>query len=131
MNKRELIKIHLSKLSLVKLLRYRLLLCCGVSNEDIELDISDLFKYPARLETSYFDNWQKDVLKSLFRKLEGEIESPNQMDEAIGVLLLKHLFSEKDLRTISLFDDFIASLQSKKVVLMHAPLQRKLHKLTF
>ena len=65
MNKSQLIKEHLSNLSLYELLRYRLKLCTGEPNEDIELDISDLFKYPARLETSYSDNWQKDLHKSL------------------------------------------------------------------
>jgi hypothetical protein len=131
MNKRELIKNHLSQLSHIELLEYRLLLCSGELKEDIELDITDLFKYPTRLETSYFDNWQKDVLKALFRKLGGEFESPNQIDESILTLLSKQSFSEKDKRTIALFENFLASLQSKKVVLIHSSLHRKLDNLTF
>jgi hypothetical protein len=131
MNKRQLIKNHLSQLNLIELLRYRLLFCAGELNEDVELDIIDLFKYPARLETSYSDNWQKDVLKTLFRKLEGEFESSSQINESILALLSKLTFSEKDQRTISLFENFLASSQSKKVVLIHSSLHRKIDNLTF
>lgn len=131
MKKRELIKQHLSQLNLQELLKYRLLLCSGELNEDLELDITDLFKYPKRLETSYFDNWQKDVLKTLFRCIDGEWAGASQMDEAIHSLLLKRAFSEKDHRVLSLFENFLASLQSSNVVLLHASLHRKLDTLKF
>jgi len=131
MKKRELIKQHLSQLNLQELLKYRLLLCSGELNEDLELDITDLFKYPKRLETSYFDNWQKDVLKTLFRCIDGEWAGASQMDEAIHSLLLKRAFSEKDHRVLSLFESFLASLQSSNVVLLHASLHRKLDTLKF
>ena len=98
MNKRELIKHHLSQLNLRELLSYRLLLCSGEPNENIELDVIDLFKYPARLQTSYFDNWQKDVLKALFRSLKEEFQTSSQMDLKIEKLLSKQTFSEKDER---------------------------------
>lgn len=131
MNKRELIKQHLSLLTIKELLRYRLLLCSGEPNEDIELDISDLFKYPARLETSYVDNWQKDVLKSLFRNLEGEFATSGEMDEKVRDLLSKRVFSEKENRTLSMFESFLASMQSSNVVMIHSSLHRKLDKLNF
>jgi hypothetical protein len=131
MKNRELIKQHLSQLNLQELLKYRLLLCSGELNEDLELDITDLFKYPKRLETSYFDNWQKDVLKTLFRCIDGEWAGASQMDEAIHSLLLKRAFSEKDHRVLSLFENFLASLQSSNVVLLHASLHRKLDTLKF
>jgi hypothetical protein len=131
MKKRELIKQHLSSLNINELLRYRLLLCSGEQNEDLELDISDLFKYPARLETSYVDNWQKDVLKFLFRYLEYEFESPRQLDEKIADVLSKKMFSEKDNRTLNMFESFLASMQSSNVVMIHSSLHRKLDKLNF
>jgi hypothetical protein len=131
MKKRELIKQHLSSLNINELLRYRLLLCSGEQNEDLELDISDLFKYPARLETSYVDNWQKDVLKFLFRYLEEEFESPRQLDEKIADVLSKKMFSEKDNRTLNIFESFLASMQSSNVVMIHSSLHRKLDKLNF
>lgn len=131
MNKRELIKQHISQLSLGALLRYRLLLCTNEPNEDLELDITDLFKYPARLETSYFDNWQKDVLKNLYRKLEGEFKSACKLDQEINDLLSTQMFSDKDKRTIVLFENFLASLKSDNVVMLHSSLHRKLDKLTF
>jgi hypothetical protein len=131
MKKRELIKQHLSLLNINELLRYRLLLCSGEQNEDLELDISDLFKYPARLETSYVDNWQKDVLKFLFRYLEEEFESPRQLDEKIADVLSKKMFSEKDNRTLNMFESFLASMQSSNVVMIHSSLHRKLDKLNF
>jgi hypothetical protein len=131
MKKRELIKQHLSSLNINELLRYRLLLCSGEQNEDLELDISDLFKYPARLETSYVDNWQKDVLKFLFRYLEDEFESPRQLDEKIADVLSKKMFSEKDNRTLNMFESFLASMQSSNVVMIHSSLHRKLNKLNF
>ena len=131
MKKRELIKQHLSSLNINELLSYRLLLCSGEPNEDLELDISDLFKYPARLETSYIDNWQKDVLKSLFRYLEGDPATSGEVDEKISDLLSKRMFSEKDNRTLSMFESFLASLQSSNVVMIHSSLHRKLDKLNF
>jgi hypothetical protein len=131
MKKRELIKQHLAVLNLRQLLRYRLLLCSGELNEDLELDISDLFKHPARLETSYRDNWQKDVLKSLFIHLEGEFETSSQIDAEIAGLLSKQMFSEKDNRTIELFNVFLTSLRSSNVVSIHSSLHRKLDKLSF
>ena len=131
MNKRKLIKKHLTQLSLIELLRYRLLLRASEPNEDVELDITDLFRYPARLETSYLDNWQKDVLKSLFRKLGAEFESSSQIDQSILDLLSKQGFSDKDKRTLALFENFLASMQNKKVVLIHSSLHRKMDKLTF
>ena len=131
MKKRELIKLHLSQLNLQELLRYRLLFCSGEPNEDIELDITDLFKYPMRLETSYVDNWQKDVLKVLFRHLEGECGSSCVLDKKIADLLSKRVFSEKDNRTLSVFEHFLASLQSSNVVSIHSSLHRKLDRLNF
>jgi hypothetical protein len=131
MKKREFIKQHLAVLNFRQLLRYRLLLCSGEPNEDLELDISDLFKHPARLETSYLDNWQKDVLRSLFRHLQGEFESSSQIDAEIADLLLKLRFSEKDNRTIELFNVFLTSLRSSNVVSIHSSLHRKLDKLSF
>ena len=131
MNKCELIKQHLLQLNLQELLKYRLLLCSGEPNENIELDIIDLFKYPARLETSYFDNWQKDVLKALFRSLEGELETSSQLDRKIEELLLTQTFSEKDERTLSVFENFMISLQSSNVVSIHSLLHNKFEKLIF
>jgi hypothetical protein len=131
MKKRELIKQHLSLLNINELLRYRLLLCTGEPNEDLELDVRDLFKYPSRLETSYVDNWQKDVLKSLFRNIEGEFATSGEIDEKISVLLSKRVFSEKDNRTLSMFESFLASMQSSNVVMIHSGLHRKLDKLKF
>lgn len=131
MNKRELIKQHLSQLNLQELLKYRLLLCSGEPNENIELDVIDLFKYPARLETSYFDNWQKDVLKTLFRSFEGELQTSSQLDGKIKELLSKQTFSEKDERTLLLFENFIVSLQSSNVVSIHSSLHNKLDKLKY
>jgi hypothetical protein len=131
MNKRELIKQHLSQLNLQELLKYRLLLCSGEPNENIELDVIDLFKYPARLETSYFDNWQKDVLKTLFRSFEGELQTSNQLDGKIKELLSKQTFSEKDERTLLLFENFMVSLQSSNVVSIHSSLHNKLDKLKY
>jgi len=43
MKKRELIKQHLSQLNLQEFLRYRLLFYTGEPNEDLELNITDLF----------------------------------------------------------------------------------------
>jgi hypothetical protein len=125
MNKCELIKQHLSQLNLQDLLKYRLLLCSGEPNENIELDIIDLFKYPARLETSYFDNWQKDVLKALFRSLEGELQTSSQLDRKIEELLLTQTFSEKDERTLAVYENFMISLQSSNVVSIHSLLHNK------
>ena len=131
MNKRELIKQHLSQLNLQELLKYRLLLCSGEPNENIELDVIDLFKYPARLETSYLDNWQKDVLKTLFRSFEGELQTSSQLDRKIEKLLSKQTFSEKDERTLLLFENFMVSLQSSNVVSIHSSLHNKLDKLKY
>jgi hypothetical protein len=131
MNKRGLIKYHLSQLSLRELLRYRLLLCSGEPNENIELDVVDLFKYPARLETSYFDNWQRDVLKTLFRLLDEEFQTSSLMDKRITELLSKQTFSEKDERTLLLFENFMASLKSNNVVSIHSLLHNKLDNLKF
>jgi hypothetical protein len=131
MKKREFIKQHLSKLNIQELLRYRLLFCSDEANEDIELDIYDLFKYPKRLETSYFDNWQKDVLKVLFRHFEGECGSSCEVNEKIADLLSKREFSEKDNRILRLFECFMTSLQSNNVVLLHSSLHRRLDSLTF
>ena len=131
MNKRELIKHHLSQLSVRELFSYRLLLCSGEPNENIELDVIDLFKYPARLQTSYFDNWQKDVLKALFRSLEEEFQTSSQMDLKIEKLLSKQTFSEKDDRILLLFENFLVSLKSTNVVSIHSSLHDKLDKLSF
>jgi hypothetical protein len=131
MKKRELIKQHLSQLNLHQLLKYRLLFCSGESNEDLELDIIDLFKYPKRLETSYLDNWQKDVLKALFHDLGGECGSSCLLDEKIADLLSKRVFSEKDNRTLGLFENFTTSLQSNNVELLHSSLHHKLDRLHF
>ncbi|WP_293759182.1 hypothetical protein [uncultured Paraglaciecola sp.] len=131
MNKRGLIKYHLSQLSLRELLRYRLLLCSGEPNENIELDVVDLFKYPARLETSYFDNWQRDVLKTLFRLLDEEFQTSSLMDKKITELLSKQTFSEKDERTLLLFENFMVSLKSNNVVSIHSLLHNKLDNLKF
>ena len=131
MNKRELIKHHLSQLNLRELLSYRLLLCSGEPNENIELDVIDLFKYPARLQTSYFDNWQKDVLKALFRSLKEEFQTSSQMDLKIEKLLSKQTFSEKDDRILLLFENFLVSLKSTNVVSIHSSLHDKLDKLSF
>jgi hypothetical protein len=126
MNKSQLIKEHLSNLSLYDLLRYRLKLCTGEPNEDIELDISDLFKYPARLETSYFDNWQKDLHKALYLKLEDACKSATQIDEGVASLLSQQVFSDKDQRALVMFDNFLASLKTSNVTLIHALLHRRL-----
>ena len=131
MNKRELVKKHLSELNLKELLNYRLLFSSSELKEDIELDITDLFKYPARLETSYVDNWQKDLLKALFHNIKGEFESSSQIDEKITDLIAQKVFTEKDKRTITLFENFLVSLQSSNVVLIHSSLHRKVDKLTF
>lgn len=131
MNKRELIKHHLSQLNLRELLSYRLLLCSGEPNENIELDVIDLFKYPARLQTSYFDNWQKDVLKALFRSLKEEFQTSSQMDLKIEKLLSKQTFSEKDERILLLFENFLVSLKSTNVVSIHSSLHDKLDNLSF
>jgi hypothetical protein len=131
MKKRELIKQHLSQLNLKELLKYRLLFCSSEPTEDLELDITDLFKCPTRLKTSYVDNWQKDVLKALFLHVNGQCESSSQMDEAISDLLLKQIFSDKDNRILGLFEHFLASLQSSNVELIHASLHRKLDTLKF
>jgi hypothetical protein len=131
MNKRELIKHHLSQLNVRELFSYRLLLCSGEPNENIELDVIDLFKYPARLQTSYFDNWQKDVLKALFRSFEEEFQTSSQMDIKIEKLLSKQTFSEKDDRTLLLFENFLVSLKSTNVVSIHSSLHDKLDKLSF
>ena len=131
MNKRELIKHHLSQLNLRELLSYRLLLCSGEPNENIELDVIDLFKYPARLQTSYFDNWQKDVLKALFRSLKEEFQTSSQMDLKIEKLLSKQTFSEKDDRILLLFENFLVSLKSTNVVSIHSSLHDKLDNLSF
>jgi hypothetical protein len=131
MNKFELIKQHLSQLNLQELLKYRLLLCSGEPNENIELDVIDLFKYPARLETSYFDNWQKDVLKALFLSFEGELQTSSQLDIKIEELLSTQTFSEKDERTLLLFENFMISLQSSNVVSIHSLSDNKLNKLIF
>ena len=131
MKKRELIKQHLAVLNLQQLLKYRILLCSGEPNENLELDITDLFKHPARLETSYLDNWKKDVLRSLFRHLEGEFESSSHIDEEIADLLSKQIFSDKDKRTIELFENFLAVLQTSNIELIHSSLHRKLDNLKF
>jgi hypothetical protein len=131
MNKFELIKQHLSQLNLQDLLKYRLLLCSGEPNENIELDVIDLFKYPARLETSYFDNWQKDVLKALFLSFEGELQTSSQLDIKIEELLSTQTFSEKDERILLLFENFMISLQSSNVVSIHSLSDNKLNKLIF
>ena len=131
MNKRVLIKHHLSQLNLRELLSYRLLLCSGEPNENIELDVIDLFKYPARLQTSYFDNWQKDVLKALFRSLKEEFQTSSQMDLKIEKLLSKQTFSEKDERILLLFENFLVSLKSTNVVSIHSSLHDKLDNLSF
>jgi hypothetical protein len=131
MNKFELIKQHLSQLNLHELFKYRLLLCSGEPNENIELDIIDLFKYPERLETSYFDNWQKDVLKALFHSFEGEFGTSSQLDMKIEGLLSTQTFSEKDERTLLLFENFMISLQSSNVVSIHSLSNKKLNKLIF
>jgi hypothetical protein len=126
MNKSQLIKEHLSNLSLYELLKYRLKLCTGEPNEDIELDISDLFKYPARLETSYSDNWQKDLHKYLYLKLGEECTSATQIGEDVATLLSQHLFSDKDQRALAMFNNFLASLKTSNVTLIHSSLHRRL-----
>ncbi|MFT4775871.1 MAG: hypothetical protein ACI9B7_000236 [Oleispira sp.] len=126
MKKSQLIKEHLSKLSAYELLRYRLKLCTGEPNENIELDISDLFKYPARLETSYFDNWQKDLNRALYLVLEDACESAAQIDEGIASLLSQQVFSDEDQRTLAMFDNFLASLKTSNVTLIHTLMHRKL-----
>ena len=126
MMKSQLIKEHLSKLSLYELLRYRLKLCTGEPNEDIELDISDLFKYPARLETSYFDNWQKDLHKAIYLALDDACESASQIDEGVSSLLSQQVFSDKDQRALAMFDNFLASSKTSNVTLIHALMHRKL-----
>jgi hypothetical protein len=122
MNKSQLIKEHLSELSFYELLSYKLKLCITEPKEDIELDIGDLFKYPGRLETSYFDNWQKDLFKALYLKLE--CESAEQLNARVANLMVQQVFSEKDERTLIMFDNFLASLQSNKVSLLHSSLHR-------
>lgn len=124
MKKSQLIKEYLSKLSLYELLRYRLKLCTGEPNEDIELDISDLFKYPTRLETSYYDNWQKDLFKSLYLTLEGEFDTAQELNKRIEGLFSEKRFSEKDERTITMFDNFLASLKSSNVTFIYSSLKR-------
>ena len=131
MKNRELIKQCLFQLDLQELLRYRLLFYTGEPTEDLQLDITDLFKYPTRLETSYFDNWQKDVLKALFRHLDGECGSSSQIDETRNNLLLKQIFSEKDKHILELFEHFLASLQNSNFVLIHSAPHRKLDTLKF
>ncbi len=124
MKKSQLIKEYLSKLSLYELLRYRLKLCTGEPNEDIELDISDVFKYPTRLETSYYDNWQKDLFKSLYLTLEGEFDTAQELNQRIERLFSEKRFSEKDERTITMFDNFLASLKSSNVTFIYSSLKR-------
>ncbi|MFT4609114.1 MAG: hypothetical protein ACJA1S_000898 [Cellvibrionaceae bacterium] len=124
MKKSQLIKEYLSKLSLYELLRYRLKLCTGEPNEDIELDISDLFKYPTRLETSYYDNWQKDLFKSLYLTLEGEFDTAQELNKRIEGLFSEKRFSEKDERTLTMFDNFLASLKSSNVTFIYSSLKR-------
>jgi hypothetical protein len=131
MNKCGLIKQHLSQLNLQELLKYRLLLCPVEPNENIELDVIDLFKYPTRLETSYLDNWQKDILKALFHLLQREFETSCLLDREIEELLLTQTFSEKDKRTLSLFENFIISLQNSNVVSIHSLSHNKLDGLIF
>jgi hypothetical protein len=124
MKKSQLIKEYLSKLSLYELLRYRLKLCTGEPNEDIELDISDLFKYPTRLETSYYDSWQKDLFKSLYLTLEGEFDTAQELNKRIEGLFSEKRFSEKDERTLTMFDNFLASLKSSNVTFIYSSLKR-------
>jgi hypothetical protein len=128
MNNRQLIKHHLIGLPLHELLRYRLLFCVSQINEDIELDIQDLFKYPARLETSYVDNWRKDILKALFIQLEGDLCSLEQVEKSISELLSERLFTAKDQRTLALFEDFLVSEKSHNVAFLHQALQKRLNK---
>ncbi|MEP7705935.1 hypothetical protein [Paraglaciecola sp. 25GB23A] len=128
MNNRQLIKHHLIGLSLHELLRYRLLFCASQSNEDIELDIKDLFKHPGRLQTSYVDNWLKDILRALFIKLDGELCSLMQVEKSVSELLNEQLFTAKDQRTLSIFEDFLASENSDNVVFLHQALQQRLNK---
>jgi hypothetical protein len=128
MNNRQLIKHHLIGLSLHELLRYRLLFCVSQTNEDIELDIKDLFKYPGRLQTSYVDNWLKDILRALFIKLDGELCSLMQVEKSISELINEPLFTAKDQRTLGLFDDFLASENSHNVAFLHQALQQRLNK---
>jgi hypothetical protein len=128
MNNRQLIKHHLIGLSLHELLRYRLLFCVSQTNEDIELDIKDLFKYPGRLQTSYVDNWLKDILRALFIKLDGELCSLMQVEKSISELINEPLFTAKDQRTLALFDDFLASENSHNVAFLHQALQQRLNK---
>jgi len=49
-----------------------------------------------RLESRYFDNWQKDVLKALLCHLDGECRSSSLIDKTRSDLLLKQILSEKD-----------------------------------
>lgn len=128
MNNRQLIKHHLIGLSLHELLRYRVLFCASQSNEDIELDIKDLFKHPGRLQTSYVDNWLKDILRALLIKLDGELCSMMQVEKSISELLNEQLFTAKDQRTLSIFEDFLASENSDNVVFLHQALQQRLNK---
>ena len=128
MKNRQLIKHHLIGLSLHELLRYRLLFCASQSNEDIELDIKDLFKHPGRLQTSYVDNWLKDILRALFIKLDGELCSLMQVEKSVSELLNEQLFTAKDQRTLSIFEDFLASENSDNVVFLHQALQQRLNK---
>jgi hypothetical protein len=125
MRKSQLIKEYLSTLSLYDLLSYRLKLCSGEPNEDIELDISDLFKYPTRLETSYYDNWLKDLFKSLYLTLEGEFDTAQELNQRIERLFSEKRFSEKDERTLTMFDNFLASLKSSNVTFIHSSLKRR------
>lgn len=128
MNNRQLIKHHLIGLPLHELLRYRLLFCVSQPNEDIELDINDLFKYPTRLETSYVDNWLKDILRALFIKLDGELCSLIQVEKRIAELLNEQSFTAKDQRTLVLFEDFLANKNSHNVTFLHQGLQQRLNK---
>lgn len=131
MNKRDLIKHHLTQLSIQDLLRYRLLFCSGTANEDIELDITDLFKYPGRLQTSYLDNWQRDVLKALFINIKPGPDTPAHIESCITTLLGGRSLSDKDQRTLALFDDFLATQKASNVELIHRSLHNRLNKLSF
>jgi hypothetical protein len=56
--------------------------------------------------------------------LEGEFDTAQELNKRIEGLFSEKRFSEKDERTLTMFDNFLASLKSSNVTFIYSSLKR-------